>query len=273
MTRDDLVAAIAGRSIAHRRAQTAAPGDIILSARRVVAPGIGPIDIDVHSGEIVGVFGLVGSGRTELLETLFGAQPAHAGTIAIGGRERAIRSPAAAVAAGVALVPSDRHRKSILGGLSAIDNALLPSFGRLARFAVRSRKVERATFDDVAGRLNLQPRRSDLEARRFSGGNQQKLVIGRWLPEGEHCRVLLLDEPTEGVDVGARSDLYKALREFASAGRGVIVTSSEPEELLALADRVIVLSRGRRVAELHGDEISERRLLEAAHSDDPDKVA
>ena len=274
VTRDDLVTAIAGRSLSGARDVADVPHrEALLEARGLVAPGIGPIDLDVRRGEIVGLFGLVGAGRTELVETLFGAHPRHAGTLTVAGRHVDGSGPTGAVRAGIALVPSDRRRKSVIAGLSAMDNMLLPSFRRIARRAVRSRQGEREAFTAVAEQLNLQPRRPDLEARRFSGGNQQKLVIGRWLCEGNDCQVLLLDEPTEGVDVGARSDLYAALKAFAQAGRGVVVTSSEPEELLALAHRVIVLSRGRSVGELQGSEISERRLLDMAHYDEPDKVA
>jgi ABC-type sugar transport system ATPase subunit len=130
---------------------------------------------------------------------------------------------------------------------------------------LRRRGPERRTFTQAAEQLHLQPQRPELEARRFSGGNQQKLVLGRWMQSGEKCKVLLLDEPTQGVDVGARSELYRAVREFARDGRAVVLTSSEPEELIEVADRVLVLSRGRQVGMLTGDEITETRMLELAH--------
>jgi ribose transport system ATP-binding protein len=173
--------------------------------------------------------------------------------------------PDDAVEAGIALVPSDRLRKSIFPTLRASENVLLPSLARMSRFGLRRRRRERAAFDAATGGLNLQPRRPDLEARQFSGGNQQKLVISRWMGAGDACRVLLLDEPTQGVDVGARRDLYDALRRLAADDHAVVVTSSEPEELPQLANRVVVLSRGRIVGELRGPEITERRMLELAH--------
>src|SRR5262249_40637331 len=129
----------------------------------------------------------------------------------------------------------------------------------------RRRASERGLFADAASGLNLQPARPELEAQRFSGGNQQKLVLGRWLQSGDGCRVLLLDEPTQGVDVGARSGLYRGVRDFVRAGRAAVLTSSEPEELLAIADRVLVLSRGRPVGLLEGEDVTELQMLELAH--------
>jgi ribose transport system ATP-binding protein len=140
---------------------------------------------------------------------------------------------------------------------------LLPSYRKLSKFGIRRAGVEQRSFTTVTDRLDLQPRRGDIPARSYSGGNQQKLVVGRWL--STRCDVLLLDEPTQGVDVGARRDLYTAIREMAAEGRAAIVTSSEPEELSQLADRVLVLSRGHIVAELPASEVTERRLLELSH--------
>lgn len=151
--------------------------------------------------------------------------------------------------------------------LAAADNLLASSFGDVARGCFRSRGREQHLFGDAATNLNLQPRRPDLEARRFSGGNQQKLVLGRWLNSVKDCRVLLLDEPTQGVDVGARSEIYAALRgAVASGDRAIVATSSEPEELMQIADRVIVLSHGRLVGVLDSRNITEKRLLALAHA-------
>jgi ribose transport system ATP-binding protein len=265
---DQIVRAVVGRPVERSRAARRHHADAkpVIEVEGLVAPRIGPLDFSVHAGEIVGVFGLVGSGRTELLEALFGAIPTAAGAIRLDGSPYAPRDPAAAVMAGVALVPSDRLRKSIIGGLSAGENMLLPWLWDLSRWGWRRRSREVGVFNRTGTRLNLQPRRSDLEARRYSGGNQQKLVIGRWLNEVRSCRVLMLDEPTQGVDVGARRDIYEALRSVAATtGTAVIVTSSEPEELMQLADRVIVLSGGRIAGTLSGAGIDETRLTTLAH--------
>jgi ribose transport system ATP-binding protein len=266
--RDALVDAIVGERIDRGRV---APFDDkpnvepVLLVDDLLGAGIGPVSFDVRPGEILGVFGLVGSGRTELLETLFGSRVRYGGTIKVADRPLRCRGPGDAVAAGLALVPSDRLRKSILGSLSAGENMLLSSFGRLGWLGLRNRVAERRTFAQVAGRLDLRPPRMDLEARRFSGGNQQKLVIARWLNAVRNCQVLMLDEPTQGVDVGARRDIYAALRATAAAGRSVLVTSSEPEELVQIAHRVIVLSGGRIAATLGAKDIEESLLLSLAH--------
>jgi ABC-type sugar transport system ATPase subunit len=167
-------------------------------------------------------------------------------------------------------VPSDRLRKGIFLTLPGRDNMLVTRLSRLALGRLLRRPTtERAAFALVADRLNLQPRRDDIPGRGYSGGNQQKLVIGRWLTTDS--RALLLDEPTQGVDVGARSDLYRALAEVAASGRAVIVTSSEPEELVQVAHRVIVLAHGRVAAEVTGSEIDEHHLLSLAHAGEEDR--
>ncbi|SHO65595.1 ribose transport system ATP-binding protein [Pseudoxanthobacter soli DSM 19599] len=267
LNRDDLVDAIAGERIARGRpaAQAGAARTTAVSVRGLLAPGIGPVDLDIREGEVLGVFGLVGSGRTELVETLFGSHRRFAGTVSIDGRTIAASSPGDAVAAGVALVPSDRLRKSIIGSLSAGENMLLPSYAALAMAGVRRFARERLAFNTAVTPLNLQPPRIDLQARRFSGGNQQKLVIARWLNDTIGCRLLMLDEPTQGVDVGARRDIYAAIRASADAGKSVLVTSSEPEELVQIADRVVVLSAGRVAAIVEHEDIEEGRLLALAH--------
>jgi ribose transport system ATP-binding protein len=230
-----------------------------------LADRIGPIDLDLYPGEILGVFGLVGSGRTELLEGLFGASPFAAGTMELAGSPANVRSPAEGLARGVALVPSDRRRKALLSSLSARENVVLPTIAGLSSHGIRRRARERKVFEDAAAQLNLTPRNGRLEARRFSGGNQQKLVLARWLNDVRSCRLLLLDEPTQGVDIAARDDLYQALERFADRGRGVILTSSEPSEIVAAATRVLVLSHGRIAANIPVGDVTEDRLLALAH--------
>ncbi len=276
VSRRDLVQAIVGGAADQapvgpygEREAEATP---LLEVRGLLASGIGPLDMTVPRGAILGIFGLVGSGRTELLECLFGARPIAAGTITIEGRNVSLRAPASAVAAGIALVPSDRLRKGMFPTLRASDNMLIATFGRYAQGGVvRRRRLESHSFHTVAAQLDLQPLRADLEGRRFSGGNQQKLVLGRWLQRRASCKLLLLDEPTQGVDVGARSELYAAIRQFAHGGASVILTSSEPEELLDVADSIVVLSRGRVAGTLRKNGLTETRMLELAHAIEEDE--
>ena len=278
-THEAIVRAIAGRSVQSGRAtdlaNTTHRRPPLLRAKDLLAPGIGPVSFDVRPGEILGIFGLVGSGRTELLEALFGAQPMHGGTLEFNAKPLHVTDPADAVNAGITLVPADRLRKSILASLPASDNVLISSLTLLGLGGIRRTRNEHGVFDRIARRLNLEPRRSDLEARRFSGGNQQKLVLARWLNEAQGCELLLCDEPTQGVDMGARREIYDALRAVADTGdRAVIVTSSEPEELMQIANRVIVLSGGQIAGVLAGEEATEDRLLTLAHKiDSPRHVA
>jgi ribose transport system ATP-binding protein len=269
ITKQQLVEAIAGRAADDHRQEDERQPDAatLLEAKGLLAPGIGPLDLGLERGEILGVFGVVGSGRTELLETLFGALPMARGSIEFEGRPARFRHPAEAIASGVAFVPSERLRNSLFPPLSGLENVLLP---RLSDYAVgstlRAPPAERRAFFAVAQQLGLQPPRADLQAGRFSGGNQQKLVLGRWLGSTGVLKVLLLDEPTQGVDVGARRDLYAAIRTIAhERGCGVILTSSDEEEVEAVADRAIVLSRGLVVGELRGAQIEGRRMLHLAH--------
>ncbi|TAJ46938.1 MAG: sugar ABC transporter ATP-binding protein [Herbiconiux sp.] len=204
----------------------------------------GPIDLALREGEIVGVFGLLGSGRTDLLETIAGVRPRAGGTIRLGGKPVDHRSPRAAISAGIALVASDRKEQSLFGEMAAVDNLLMPHLSKLAK-GMRNRAGELAEFADVAGRVGLVPNNPLLPADSFSGGNAQKIAVGRWAAGSADVQVLLLDEPTQGVDVGARSDLYDLIRGVAEAeSMAVIFASSDPEEIVALADRVIVLVDG-----------------------------
>ena len=168
--------------------------------------------------------------------------------------------------AGIALVAGDRIRQSIFDKLSTLDNMLLPHFGRLSRWFTRQVKRERSVFRETATDLRLLPDSPEVRAWTLSGGNQQKLAVGRWLSALEHIDVLLMDEPTQGIDVGARRDLYDLVRRLAHAeGKSILITSSDPEETLSLADRVLVLRRGQIVAELAPTDLSEQRILSIAH--------
>jgi ribose transport system ATP-binding protein len=272
--RDELVEAIIGpdrggrpsRGGTQRRASLGADAGPVpvplLSLQQVITQGIGPLDIDIRHGEILGIFGLLGAGRTEVLEGIFGVHGPIRGSLALDGEPTTITNPADAIAAGIALIPSDRRRKSLFAPLSALDNLLLPSMTGLATGPFRRRRREADAFGKLGRALRLRPLDERRPAVEFSGGNQQKLVVGRWLRRSEGMRLLLLDEPTEGVDVGARQDLYGALRDLVTDGRrSCVVTSSEPDEIAQLADRALVLSRGRVVAELTGPAITERALM------------
>ncbi|MCC9711070.1 ATP-binding cassette domain-containing protein [Streptomyces sp. MNU76] len=218
----------------------------------------------------MGLYGLIGSGRTRVLETLFGRRRAEGGVVHVGGRALSPARPADALAAGIALVPADRRAQGLFAGLSAQDNVLLPSVRTLARRGVRALGAERRVFRALAEAVGLRPARPGLPASAFSGGNQQKLLLGRWINEARSVDVLLLDEPTQGVDVGARQEIYDVVSTLAAQrGTAVLFASSDPEEAARLAHRCLVVDRGRIVAELSGPDLTEASLLAAVHDAGP----
>ncbi|WP_327699486.1 sugar ABC transporter ATP-binding protein [Streptomyces sp. NBC_00459] len=239
-------------------------GGLVLEGLR--GPGFGPVTLTVGSGERVGLYGLIGSGRTRILETLYGRRRASGGTVRVGDRTVRAARPGDALAAGIALVPADRRRQGLFPTLSARDNALLPAVRPLARYGVRALGAERRMFESLAGAVGLRPAQPRLPAASFSGGNQQKLVLGRWINDTRDIRALLLDEPTQGVDVGARQEIYRVVRSLADdRGTAVLFASSDPEEIVELADRCLVVAGGRIVGELSGAGLTEEALLSAVH--------
>ncbi len=241
-----------------------------LEVRGLTGPRVGPVDLDVRPGEIVGLYGLIGSGRTRTLETIFGRRRRR-GQVIVGGRRVTRCSPRGGLAAGLALVPGDRAGQGLFASLSAEDNALLPAQGVLSRFGIRRRAAERKVFTAMAEALAVKPATPQAPARSFSGGNQQKLLLGRWVNGVLPTTVLLLDEPTQGVDVRARHEIYRVVRTIASERRtAVLFASTDPEEIVALADRCLVMHEGRVVSELAGDALTEDALIHAVHQSESD---
>jgi len=234
-------------------------GASALRARGVTLPGsVFDIDVDVAPGEIVGLAGLVGAGRSELLETVFGLHRPSAGTIEVEGSQASFRSPRDAIRGGVAFVPADRKLQGLVHEMSVRENLVMASTSSLARFrrpaARRELRVVRESFESMRIRAGS-PRAL---VATLSGGNQQKVVLAQWL--ATRPRVLMLDEPTRGVDVGAKAEIYQLLFDAAESGVGVLVSSSENPELLTLCDRILVMFRGRIAAELSRDEATEARI-------------
>ncbi|WP_343211973.1 sugar ABC transporter ATP-binding protein (plasmid) [Aliisedimentitalea scapharcae] len=226
---------------------------------------VGPINVGLHRGEVLGIYGLMGAGRTELLECLSGAAPLSGGEMVLNGEKRAFSSPRDALTNGVALVASDRKEQSLFASFSAVENLMVPHMGRspMPRL-LRSFQQEGRGFERAARRLNIQPPNPRLQGQRFSGGNAQKIMVSRWLLEGSGVQLLLLDEPTQGVDIGARHELYEALADVKRKGTTIIVASSDATEICLLADKVMVLGRGQQVA-LIDNPHDEEQLIELAH--------
>ena len=218
------------------------------------------VSFSVRPGEVLGLAGLVGSGRSEILETVYGARKPSTGTVRVAGRKLRAGDVAAAVSAGVGLAPEERKSQGLLLGEPIYRNITLSSLARFARAGFLSGGAEKQAARDQAEALDLRPVDVDREVRTLSGGNQQKVVLARWLLRD--CRVLLLDEPTRGVDVGARSEIYALIRALADRGVAVVVVSSEIPEVLGLADRVLVVADGAVVAAAAADELDEHRVLD-----------
>ncbi|MEU6996083.1 sugar ABC transporter ATP-binding protein [Streptomyces sp. NPDC046465] len=219
-----------------------------------------PFDLDLRPGEIVGLAGLVGSGRSEILETIYGARKPSAGQVAVDGRVLRPGSVRAAVRAGLGLAPEERKAQALLMLESVTRNVSVSSMSRFSYGGWLDRSAEREAAHAATRELSLRPDEPNAPVRTLSGGNQQKAVLARWLLRG--CRVLLLDEPTRGVDVGARAELYAVIRRLADEGLAVLLVSSEVPEVLGLADRVLVLREGRVVHTAPARDLDEHRVLD-----------
>lgn len=216
------------------------------------------ISLDLHAGEILCVTGLIGAKRTELLRAIFGSEPFDAGTLQIDGHSVRFRSPREAVAAGVALVPEDRHREGLMLDLSVADNLVMATLKRYRSGVLLARgRVQQAAARLVQS-LGVRAASTAVPVRSLSGGNQQKVLLGKWLDLGP--RVLLLDEPTVGVDVAAKADIYALLRAERERGTGILVVSSDLEEVMTLADRIAVMALGRLVR-VHDAATTTRELV------------
>jgi rhamnose transport system ATP-binding protein len=253
-TKSKIISAMLGRDmddIYHRRAGSKLDGNpILLRATNVTVPGIlHSVDIELRREEVLGIGGLAGSGRTSLLRALAGVEPKASGSLWIDGTTRPWpRSPRMARTYGLALVPEDRKSQGLIAQMTVMENIAIGNLQRSIRHGFLSRDMLRDATVAVAERFRLDQKRLGEEVTKLSGGNQQKVLLARWWYDKP--KVLMVDEPTRGIDIAAKSEVLDSLRDFANQGIGVIVVSSELEEVVSLADRVIVLAEGHRVQEL-----------------------
>jgi ABC-type sugar transport system ATPase subunit len=264
-TEETLVRAMVGAELASQDTSRPAIGaTVVLRARELTADGLGPVDLALHAGEIVGVAGLMGSGRSRLLHTLYGAQPRIAGQVELAGRPFAPRSPAEAIRRGVTLVAEDRKEQSLIPSASVRWNLTLAALPRLARLGYLRPSAERRAADRLVALSRVRCRSVDQPIRALSGGNQQRVIFGRAM--ATEPGVLLLDEPTRGVDVGAKAEIYRLITDAAARGCAVLVASSELEELLRICHRIVVMSGGRSVGEVDRSEFSKESIMTWAAS-------
>ena len=257
-TEDDIITLMAGRQIEviypDRRDKF---GERTLSVEGLTRDGeFNDVSFDLRSGEVLSLFGLVGSGRSELVETIFGARRLHSGSISICGEERHLNSPADAIKNGIALLTENRQRTGLVLGLKVDENINLTTMhGLLLSLAGRRSKSERMIKE-----LSIQPAGCrNMEAWQLSGGNQQKVVISKWLLTDPS--ILILDEPTRGVDMATRAEIYQKINELADAGISILIVSSDLSEAISMSDRVLVMRNGQIVKELDAAETNEDEVL------------
>jgi ABC-type sugar transport system ATPase subunit len=216
------------------------------------------VDLSVRAGEVVGLAGLVGAGRSEVAQALFGLDPDATGRVSVDGEEVTLKDPVAALRAGLGLVPEDRQRQGLVLILGGRANATLPILERLSRLSWVQRWREEPLVEQQFAALRVRIPHIDFPVVGLSGGNQQKIVLARWL--AARCRILILDEPTRGVDVGAKAEIHALVDRLAAEGSAVLLISSEMPELLALSTRIVVLRAGRVVGELSRAEATEEAV-------------
>ena len=272
LTRDTLIHAMVGRSLAAIYPnRIASPGPAILECRGLCRAGVfEDVTFSVHAGEIVGMFGLVGSGRTDVARALFGATPATSGQILVAGTSIVMTRPADAIANGIAFVTEDRKRDGLALDLSVLDNGGLASMDRVSWRGILNRKLQEKVVEGKLDELAVRPRGVSRVVRQLSGGNQQKVVLAKWLLL-DHTRIFIFDEPTRGVDIATKVEIYRMMAELASAGMAVLLISSEMPEAIGMSDRLLVMRSGRIVAALdHWNEHGTRSCPGARRRNKPD---
>ena len=264
--RERMVALMVGRDVDQFYARTVhAPGEVALKVDHLIVPEWPQhaLSFSIRYGEIVGIAGLVGAGRTELLQVLFGIEPALGGTMNVGGQRLSPRTPRDAIRAGLSLLPEDRKLQGLVTEMSIRHNISLPGLRIHARSgAFIDLARETSDSEQAVKQLSIRTPDIDQQTRYLSGGNQQKVVLGKWLALNPN--VLLLDEPTRGVDVGAKEEIYRLMEQLAGEGVAILFASSEMEEILGMADRALVMHEGRITGQLQRDQLSEESIMHLA---------
>ena len=266
ITHDNMVRMMVGRDVSQLYSREKIPiGDVVLSVDRLRTPTWPEHEItfSIRQGEIVGISGLVGAGRTEMLRTLFGVDDPIAGTVAVDGKTVDLKSPIAAIDAGIALVPEDRKLNGLVIDMSVRHNVGLAALAR-NRLAggFLNQAIEKRDAKQMVRDLRIKTPNDAQITRFLSGGNQQKVVLGKWL--SMMPKILLLDEPTRGIDVGAKQEIYQLMEKLAKEGLAVLFVSSEMEEIMGMSDRTIVMHEGRITGELQRSELSEESIMQLA---------
>jgi ABC-type sugar transport system ATPase subunit len=263
LTEREVISAMVGRELIYTTCPERHPGEVMLEVRDLSVKG-GPqgVSFELRAGEVLGLAGLMGSGCSDVMQALFGLQPLSSGRIAVNGRAMVIHGPRTGIGAGLGFVPDDRKRAGILPDLSVMHNVTIGVLDRVKRVFWLDNDREREVIDDYGQKLNIRYSNPTQMVSGLSGGNQQKVILARAL--AENCRVLLLSEPTRGVDVGAKAEIYALIDGLVEAGIAVLLQSSELPEILRLANRCIVFAAGRPTGELAGAALNQASVMELA---------
>jgi ribose transport system ATP-binding protein len=276
ISHDALVRLMVGRELKQFFHRSHAPPEAEGRSVRPVVRGEGlrfsaqaaeAVDLEIYPGEIVGLAGLMGSGRTELAEALFGLRPLRQGRVTVDGRPLRLNSPGAAIAAGIFLVPEDRRLQGLVLPASVRDNISLANLEQLSRLSIVAPRRERNLANRMCQQLGIRTPSIRQPAELLSGGNQQKVVLAKWLCRTP--RLLILDEPTRGIDVGAKAEIYALIDSLASRGVAILMISSDLEEILGVSDRVLVMHDGRLAGELSRAELTEQAVMHLATGGKP----
>ena len=243
--------------------------ETVLSIKKLTGNGVKDVSFDVKRGEVLGLAGLIGAGRTELAQLLFGYEKIISGEIILNGKSIRPKNCIEAIAAGIALVPEDRKRQGLVLEMSIKENTTMPSMKRISTLAVISSDQEKEMSQSYMDSLRTKAPSIEQKTKNLSGGNQQKVVLAKWLAMDP--QVLIFDEPTRGIDVGAKQEIYNIMNELADNGKTILMISSDMEELIGMSDRIVVLCKGRVTGLLEKEEVSQELILSKSAGSDTDE--
>lgn len=261
--RETMISEMVGREVSETYPERhVIPGEDVIEVKDLCGDGVKNISFKVKAGEVLGLAGLVGAGRTETVRMIFGADKAESGEIYLRGKKLKLNSPKDAVSHGIALVPEDRKLQGVVLGLSIKDNISLPTIKKMSRGIVVDSQKEMDTVREQIKELRIKTPSEEQIVKNLSGGNQQKVVLAKWL--ASNANVLIFDEPTRGIDIGAKQEIYQLINRLAAQGIAIIVVSSEMEEIMGISDRIIVLCEGEVTGEIKKSEFQQDEIMQMA---------
>ena len=264
-TEDQLIQMMVGREMTTKypeRKPCVDESKVVLELKNVYGNGDKNMSLKIHAGEVLGLGGLVGAGRTELAQVIFGAKPKESGQIFLNGKEINPKSPREAIDLGIAMLPEDRKRHGALLGVSIKNNINMPTYDRISKATVIDLKTEKQRAEKYRQEIQIKCPTVNQLVRNLSGGNQQKVILGKWL--AADSQLIIFDEPTRGIDVGAKFEIYKLINELVEQGRAVLMISSEMEELIGMSDRIIVLAEREMTGELKKEQFDANTIMAMA---------